>query len=61
MPAATYHFVHEVLDADLVQDTIRINEQDEEVVVPLEILGVDFVDQFECRLLTMALATVREP
>jgi hypothetical protein len=43
----TYHLVHKVLDAHFVQDTIRINEKNEEVVVTLEILGVYLVDELE--------------
>ena len=29
------HLVHEVLDADLVEDTVRVDEQDEQIVITL--------------------------
>lgn len=44
----TYHFVHKVLDAVLVQNTIRVDEEDEEIVVALQVLGINLVDQLEC-------------
>lgn len=56
----TYHFVHEVLNADFVQDTIGINEENEKVVVSLQVFGVDLVDEFEGGLLTVTLSAMRE-
>jgi hypothetical protein len=55
-----FHLVHEVLDASLVEDTVRVDEKDEEVVVALDVLAVDLVDKLEGPLLTMTLATVGE-
>ena len=53
-----FHFVHEVLDAGLVENAVRIDEEYKEVVIALEILGIDLVDELEGSLLAMALATM---
>jgi hypothetical protein len=55
-----FHLVHEVLNAGLVKDTIRINEEHEKVVVALEVLGVNLVNELEGPLLAVALASVGE-
>jgi hypothetical protein len=55
-----FHLIHEVLNAALVQNTIGVDEEHEQVVVALDVLGVDLVDELEGPLLAMALATVWE-
>lgn len=55
-----FHLVHEVLNADLVEDTVGVDEQHEEVVVALEILGVNLVDELESPLLAVTLSSVGE-
>lgn len=57
----SYHLVHKVLDANVVQNTIGIDEENEKIVVSLEIFGVDFVNELECGFLAMPLASMREP
>jgi hypothetical protein len=54
------HLIHEILDADLVENTIGIDEQNEQVVVALQVLAVYLVDELEGPLLTVSLATVGE-
>lgn len=54
------HLVHEVLNAGLVENAVGVDEEDKQVVVALEVLGVDFVDELEGPLLAMALTAVGE-
>lgn len=56
-----FHLVHEILDADFVENAVRVNEQHEQVIVALEIFRVDLVDEFECPLLAVSFSTVGEP
>ena len=39
-----FHVVHKILKTNPVEDAVRVDKQYKEVVVPLEILGVDSVD-----------------
>jgi hypothetical protein len=55
-----FHLVHKVLDACLVEDTVGVDEQDEQVVVALDVLAVDLVDELEGPLLAMTLTAVGE-
>jgi len=57
----TYHFVHEVLNTIFVQNTVRVDEENEKIVVAFQVLGVDLIDQLECRFLAVSLPTVGEP
>ena len=56
----TYHFIHEILDAHLVQNTVGINEQDEQIVVAFQIFSIYFINQSEGRLLTFSLSSMGE-
>ena len=53
-----FHFVHEILDTDLVQNAVRVDEQDEEVVIAFEIFRVDFVNELEGGLLAFPLSSM---
>ena len=55
-----FHLVHEVLDTHSIQYAIRVYEQDEEVVVAFEVLGVHAVDELERAFLAGSLAAVWE-
>jgi hypothetical protein len=55
-----FHLVHEVLDTGLVEDTIGVDEEHEQVVIALDVLGVDLVDELESPLLAMTLTAVGE-
>lgn len=55
-----FHFVHEVLNASLVEDTIGVDEEHEQVIVALDVLGVNLVNELESSLLAMTLSTVGE-
>ena len=50
-----FHLVHEVLNASLVEDAVGVDEEHEQVVVSLEILGVNLVDELEGPLLAVTL------
>ena len=55
------HIPHEILDADSIQDAIRIDEEDEKIITLLDMGLVEFVDEPVRRLLAVALASVRKP
>ena len=55
-----FHLVHEVLNASLVEDAVGVDEEHEQVVVSLEILGVNLVDELEGPLLAVTFTTVGE-
>lgn len=56
----THHFIHKVLNAHLVQNTIRVDKKDEEIVVSLEVFGINLVDELEGPFLTVSLSSVGE-
>ena len=56
----THHFIHKVLNAHLVQNTIRVDKKNEEVVVPLKVFGINLVDELEGPFLTVSLSSMRE-
>jgi len=58
---AQFHIVDEVLEAYTVQNTVGVDEQNEEVIVPLEIFGVDLINELEGGFLTMPLSSMRKP
>jgi len=58
--AQTHHFIHKVLNAHLVQNTIRVDKKNEKVVVSLKVFGINLVDELEGPFLTVSLSSVRE-
>ncbi len=44
--------------AHSIENTIRVDEKNEEVVVPLKVFGVDPIDKLEGGLLAMSLSSV---
>lgn len=57
----THHFIHEILNTHFVQYAVGIDEENEQVVVPLQVLGVNLVNELEGGLLAMSLSTMRKP
>ncbi len=55
---AELHVVDEILQTHPVEDAVRVDEENEEVVVPLQVLLVHLVDELEGRLLAAALPAV---
>jgi hypothetical protein len=52
------HLVHEILDTHFVQNAIRIDEEQKQIIVPAQILGVNLVDEFERFLLARSLSSM---
>jgi hypothetical protein len=55
---AEIHLPHEVLDAEPVQNAIRIDEEDEHVVIVFQVPFIDPVDELERHLLAVAFASM---
>ena len=60
-PRLELHFVHEILNTHFIQDTVGIDKEDEQIVIPFQVLGIDLVDKFECRFLAFPLSSMGEP
>lgn len=53
-----HHIVDKILETNAVQYTVRVNEENEEIVIALQIFCVYSVDELKCGFLAMSLSTV---